>query len=500
MRVNAINLQDKRTNTREINKEYLSNPVLSQSPARDTVSFGSEHEDKAEQIAQSKRGNKGWWEWHVFGGHEEALQKARAQLDKEANDLKVEKAASDAIIAAHERTLGQLQSAIDASNRARARADAANEAALAAKEATIIQQGKVVEATRQLADERQRNAERFAGLLEEQKQITKEHEKKNQELLTRMEEALKQKDEKMLKDLAQQKAEMRALYEEQIKAVTANMTKVSNTEAILREIANTKNQKGFGKIGGYAQEKEILTNLVGNAIGVERSGETVDVPNGILFFGPKGNGKSTFADAFAGQIGCRLVKIEDVVNDEANMANLRAAAEKAQRDFEQDRIRTILQVDELEDFAPNGSRITGSLKGFMDSVSSKYHCTVFATTNYPEKINDILLRDGRFSIKVGLAPADEQNAAEVLKRHGQGFADESVKFDELAAAITKPQPEAAFSNARIESVVTKFKKAHTDVLKMTHGDFLQSIEQVGPDITKKALEIFKGQLEYMKRI
>ena len=36
----------------------------------------------------------------------------------------------------------------------------------------------------------------------------------------------------------------------------------------------------------------------------EKNGEEANIPSSILFFGPKGNGKTTFALAFAEEIGC----------------------------------------------------------------------------------------------------------------------------------------------------------------------------------------------------
>lgn len=35
---------------------------------------------------------------------------------------------------------------------------------------------------------------------------------------------------------------------------------------------------------------------------------------------------------------------------------------------------------------------------------------------------------------------------------------------------------------------------------MSHQNFMDSIEDIGPDISKTAMEIFKDQIKYMKNI
>lgn len=277
------------------------------------------------------------------------------------------------------------------------------------------------------------------------------------------------------------------------------INKTGNSTSIIDYSYNPIFPKGFEKIAGYAEEKQVLVNIVGTPIALERAGHRAVVPNGVLLFGPLGTGKTSLATAFAEQLDCRLIRFQQSLNDAEDMKNLLEEAKNAQKLFETDGKRTIIQMDCCEEMLAKGSKIITPFKNLMDNLSEKYHCTIFATANFPERIDDILLRDNRFSIKIGLSPANKENAMSVLKHYTGRFADESIHYDELAEEILKVQPGAAFSNARIKRVVTELID-HNSNKKITQHDLLKAIKEIGPDITKQMLELFKKQIEHVKHI
>lgn len=492
--VTSMNNQPKR-----INKTYLSSPMPMKKMKTDSVSFGSNRDDEIEKMAKANRKKYTGIGW-VTGGRQKELNKAKNILDRQDAKKNIDLAVQRTTIEENQRHLQEMKDALLTVQVNSQRKDAIFAAAEKAHEATIQKQGEYLAATQQIANQRKELIDKYEELLNEQKQAKLEHDNKIKELLKQQLEAEKKNDIETKRKLDELAKNLNEMYEKRLKDLASEMKTVSNTEAILSNIADISNKDGFGKIAGYELEKEILTNKLGTPIGIERGKKVNNVPDGILFFGPKGCGKSTFAEAFATQLGCRHVKVVDTLDPAQNLEDLRNIAINAQEKYENDGIRTIIQIDEFEDFVPKGSKLTQGLQQFMDTVSQDYHCTIFATTNFPENISPILLRDGRFVEKVGLPYADKYNAKTVLMHYGKECADESVDFDELANLIVKPQPEAAFSNDRIKSVFTDFIQTHSDKLKMSHNDFKTSIEKVGTDISKKAIELFKTQLEYVKHV
>ena len=160
-----------------------------------------------------------------------------------------------------------------------------------------------------------------------------------------------------------------------------------------------------------------------------------------------------------------------------------------------------VMIDEFETFAETGSPLVAPLKTLFDDISKTKHCTFFLTTNFPEKIDDILLRNKRVDIKVPLYPADSKTAGAILEHYGKKFADSSVNFEKLGEMITTTNNEdgSNFSNSRIESIVANYVNQFAKKV-MSHSDFVESIKMTYPDIKKEALELFKKQIEIMKHV
>lgn len=386
----------------------------------------------------------------------------------------------------------------------------------AANETIFYQeQSKVVEG--QLPIITQAIDDRLQKLQEVRKQIEESHKAIIDDLTKKIEGAIKHENTGLQEELNLKLAEIQKIQRAEMDEITKDIKDLIQSSNVFEKIYNKENSKGFGRIAGYQEQINFLLDHFGTPIALERLGKTADVPGGILFFGPQGSGKTTFAEAFADQLGCKLVKISPKLDAKTNWVNLEKTAKEAQEYFQKYKIRTVILINEFNDFASNEPKkgfmkiidsipsvgvgdINVKLKKFIDECSGKYHCTIFATTNYPERINSELLSSGEL-YKVGLPPANKENAAAVLKYYAEDFAEGDIDYDELAELIVKNKSHEAFSNSRICSVVMDVIKADKNkARKITQADLRQSIISKGADISREDLELFNGQLDYIAKL
>ncbi len=508
MRINSVSTFPLQQINRGTNPKYHANIQ---------ISFGiSEHERRVKERTNDLTKNMGFIDKHIFGGKSKARQEAEKQI--EAEDLNRDKELirqatineeTKKRLADQARYTEQI-SILNAQNSARM-------AALEqAQEQHIQWQKEMYEKTEQTTQIIMQQVENFANIMKEVQAMSAESNRLQSELFKELLAARETNNKSWQEEVEKMKEELRKEYEEKYREKTEGAKRSQFVYEMYEKMHKTNSQKGFGSVAGYQKEKDVLLTHIGNSIIAERSGQPADVPNGILFYGPKGNGKSLFAKAFAEQLDCHHTKIELDIDEATNWKNLKAAAQKAQENFEKDGKRTIIRIEEFNDFAPKDSKIVSVLKSFMDDVSQKYHATIFATTNFPEKIDDILLRSGRFNVKVALAPADKKNVIEILKYYGKDFADESVNFEELAEEIVKVQPEAAFSNAKIKAIIrglvegqvgpenTNNSFVFEDFVKkgckISQREIMENIKKMGADISKVALDKFLEQIKYVKML
>ncbi len=270
-------------------------------------------------------------------------------------------------------------------------------------------------------------------------------------------------------------------------------------------IANNKNKhKGFDSIAGYEKEKFILTDSFINLLPLEVAGQDVEFPNSILFFGPVGNGKTSFAKAFANSANCNFVeaKSSKTVRSKSDREksfydNLLSNAKIAQQNFLDTGKRTIILVDEIDRFAYEDSSINAKLKRFLENCSEDYHCTIFATTNNPMEIPSAIRGSKRMPIKVCIDPPDETNAALVFEHYLKDCENidlSKIDFDELAEVLCSVQPERAYNNSQIESICNECIESSDTI---TQEDLIYHIKREVPGIDRESMVKYKEEKELL---
>lgn len=290
---------------------------------------------------------------------------------------------------------------------------------------------------------------------------------------------------------------------EEAKKVLLIATRIKQERAEL--IANKKSRhKGFDSIAGYEKEKFILTDSFINLLPLEAAGQDVEFPNSILFFGPIGNGKTSFAKAFANSANCNFVEAKSSRTarskgdrEKSFYDNLLSNANIAQQNFLDTGKRTIILVDEIDRFAYEGSSINAKLKKFLEVCSKDYHCTVFATTNNPLEIPSAIRGPKRMPIKVCIDPPDETNTALVFEHYlkdCENIDTSKIDFYELAEVLCSVQPERAYNNSQIESICNECIES-SDVI--TQEDLIYHIKRETPGIDRESMAKYKEEKELL---
>lgn len=197
---------------------------------------------------------------------------------------------------------------------------------------------------------------------------------------------------------------------------------------------------GFKDIAGMDQLKQMLTQKVIFILKDKEKAAKYKLlpPNGMLFYGPPGCGKSFFAEKFAEETGFNfmLVKASDlgsiyVHGSQGKIADLFKKAEESKP--------TIICFDEFDAFVPNRSNKgaehqAGEVNEFLSQLNNCAQRGIFviATSNRPDMIDPAVLRTGRIDKLVFIPMPDKDARREMFKLHLSGRPCADIDSERLA--------------------------------------------------------------------
>ena len=218
----------------------------------------------------------------------------------------------------------------------------------------------------------------------------------------------------------------------------ANEDEKQLTEAKVEILKGKGN--GFKDIAGMDQLKQMLTRKVIFILKDKEKAAKYKLlpPNGMLFYGPPGCGKSFFAEKFAEETGFNfmLVKASDlgsiyVHGSQGKIADLFKKAEESKP--------TVICFDEFDAFVPNRSNTgaehqAGEVNEFLSQLNNCAQRGIFviATSNRPDMIDPAVLRTGRIDKMVYVPMPDKEARREMFKLHLSGRPCEGVDAERLA--------------------------------------------------------------------
>ena len=225
---------------------------------------------------------------------------------------------------------------------------------------------------------------------------------------------------------------------------------------------------------------------------------------GVLLYGPPGTGKTTLAHALAHEIGGRVVEVRtpDI------LGKYLGSSERRMRDIFAKARRygspTVLFFDEIDSIisyvgTPDGSgdqalnAVAGIFKQELTTlVDENPNVVVVAATNFPGRIDESLVRPGRFDLKLEVPLPDAAARAAIwrtllraaafrLERDGFRLLGDDIDLDELAAW------SAGMSGAGIEEALRRAQLAKAmaeagggPASPIGQADLLRAIARVQP--------------------
>ncbi|GAA2509555.1 ATP-binding protein [Winogradskya humida] len=151
-------------------------------------------------------------------------------------------------------------------------------------------------------------------------------------------------------------------------------------------------------------------------------------PQGILMYGPPGTGKTMLSRALANEIGADFREIRTPEILDKWLGGSERNIKQIFRDARRYRVPTLILFDEFDSiisYAGSGgdaasqaiNAVAGIFKQEMnDLIEANPNVIVVATTNFPHRVDDSLIRSGRFDVKVSVPKPDENGRTEIFRK------------------------------------------------------------------------------------
>jgi transitional endoplasmic reticulum ATPase len=219
--------------------------------------------------------------------------------------------------------------------------------------------------------------------------------------------------------------------------------------------------RGFDSIAGMHDLKQLLVAEVINPLKNPEKFKRfkVSIPNGIILYGPPGVGKSFIVRKLAEELGYNYVEVKgsDLATPfiHGSVGNIGKVFDMAKQNAP-----TILCFNEISALVPDRKNLHDSSSHKEEETSefltqleeaADNKVLVIGTTNFLERIDEAVIRPGRFDKKIYVPPPDFEARKEIFKLALSGRPyDKSIDFDKLAS-ITENYSSAEIVEGIIET-------------------------------------------------
>ena len=286
----------------------------------------------------------------------------------------------------------------------------------------------------------------------------------------------------------------------EIDAPPISMTRVNQTEE--KSKIQPKHGNGFADVAGMSEIKSIMQKKIINILKDPQKAERfkIQIPNGMLLYGPPGCGKSFIAEKFAEEAGYNYVFIKS--SDLASIY-VHGSQEKIGALFDEARKNapTILNFDEFEALVPNRSKInnsseSGEVNEFLSQMNNcgKDRIFIIASSNRPDLIDPAILRRGRIDKVIYIPVPDKEARRGMFEIHMKGRpASDDIDYEHLAEMTQN------FVASDIAYIVNDAAtRAFEDDLEISQHLLEEIIKENNPSVSSSDLQLYEQMRKKME--
>ncbi len=242
----------------------------------------------------------------------------------------------------------------------------------------------------------------------------------------------------------------------------------------------------YTDVGGLEKEIQRLRETVELPLTSPEKMEKVGVapPNGVLLYGPPGNGKTLLARAVAGETNATFIRI---VGSELVKKYIGEGAKLVRQVFNlaREESPSIIFIDEIDAISSKRMKQTTGgdrevnrtmmqLLSELDGFDPRGDVRIIGATNRVDILDDAILRPGRFDRKIEIPAPETEARKEILEIHSRNMNLRSVNLEEIAE-LTEGSTGADLRSICTEAGMNAVREDREFVI---HEDFLSSMEEV----------------------
>lgn len=256
------------------------------------------------------------------------------------------------------------------------------------------------------------------------------------------------------------------------------------TKAKLDLLQKARSNHALGRIAGYDGTKILLNMAYLEPVKAKAENK---VPNVLLFYGPSGSGKTAIGSAIAEDAGAKFRnKSIGMGNEKKTLDWMKKQMESAEQSYQKDKRYSIIQLNEFDGFLNDNPELLDEFLKLTNNSAKQYHTTIFLTTNNPLDINQKILDKTDVTIPMGVATKDD--IKDIVQYYVNSKPINGYNLDEIVEEFEKVKPDFAYSNAQIETIITKRLPT-----PCSQQDFVSVINGIKPCITKEADDKFQKE-------